>query len=289
MKKSIIITILSLATYTANAQQGTDIYLFNFRLDDNNFYISNAQNITNSPGYDNQPFFSPDGSNLYYASDDGFGQTDIFKYNLSAKSARRLTYSPESEFSPIVTPDEAFISCIILKRDGEQKLWKYPKNGTVPNKISNVDKIGYYAWLNDSTVYAFILGTPNTLESIKVGSNESNKVILNPGVTIQKIPGTEKISYVSMYEKKNWDINSYDPSSKTIEKIIQTVGPTSEFYTWTPGGILISGDGHKLYKFNPKSDRDWVELADLSDYKIENFTRLAVNYDASLIAIVVSE
>jgi len=289
MKKLIILTILSLATYSGNAQQGSDIYLFNFKLDDNNFYISNAQNITNSPGYDNQPFFSPDGSSLFYASDDGFGQTDIFKYNLSAKSQRRLTYSPESEYSPTVTPDEAYISCIILKRDGEQKLWKYPINGAVPNKVSNIDKIGYHAWLNDSSIYAFILGTPNTLESIKVGANESNKVDVNPGVTIQKIPGTEKISYVSMSEKKGWHINSYDPSSNTIETIIHTVSPKSEFYTWTPTGILISGDGHKLYKFNPKLDSDWVELADLTDYKIENFTRLAINYDASLIAIVVTE
>ncbi|MCB0495996.1 MAG: PD40 domain-containing protein [Cyclobacteriaceae bacterium] len=290
MKKTLIFVFVISAFFTAKAQPpGSDIYLFNFRLDDDNFYISNAQNITNSPGYDNQPCFTPDGSAILFSSDDGFGQTDIFKYNLKARSERRLTYSPESEYSPIVTPDEQHISCIILKRDGEQRLWEYPKNGAIPSPVSKVDKVGYHTWLNDSTVYAFILGTPNTLDAILLASKELQKVASNPGVTLQKIPGTNQISFVDMNDKKNWVISAFDPDSKSIKPIIHTVNSKSEYYTWTPNGVLLSGDGSKLYKFNPKSDSDWVELADLTDYGIHNFTRLAINPDASLIAIVVTE
>lgn len=290
MKKVAIFVFFISAFFIANAQPpGSDIYLFNFRLDDDNFYISNAQNITNSPGYDNQPFFTPDGAAVLFSSDDGFGQTDIFKYNLKARSERRLTYSPESEFSPTVTPDENHISCIILKRDGEQRLWQYPKNGAIPSPVSKVDKVGYHAWLNDSTVYAFILGTPNTLDAIMLATKELEKVASNPGTTIQKIPGTNQISFVDMTNKKHWTINAYDQDTKSIKPIIHTVSNKSEFYTWTPDGVLLSGDGNKLYKFNPKSDSDWVELADLTDYGIGNFTRLAVSPDASLLAIVVSE
>lgn len=289
MKKSSIILLLSILTYNVSGQSGSDIYLFNFRLDEDNFYISNAKNITNTPGYDNQPFFTPDGSNILYTSDDGFGQTDIFKYNLKSRSERRLTYSPESEYSPTVTPDAAHISCIILKRDGEQKLWQFPKNGAVPSKISNKDKVGYHTWLNDSTVYAFILGEPNTLEAILLSSQDINKVASNPGVTLLKVPGTEKISFVDMTDKHHWSIKAYNPATKTIEDIIHTVTAKSEFYTWTPDGTLLSGDGNKLYKFNPKIDSDWIELADLTDYGIKNFSRLAVSPEANLIAIVVTE
>ena len=289
MKKYSLLILFSVLTANVFAQAGSDIYLFNFRLDDDNFYISNAKNITDTPGYDNQPFFTPDGSSILYTSDDGFGQTDIFKYNLKSRSERRLTYSPESEYSPTVTPDEEHISCIILKRDGEQKLWQYPKNGAVPSKISNKNKIGYHTWLNDSAVYAFILGEPNTLESILLSTSDINEIASNPGVTLQKIPGTEQISFVQMYDSKHWTINSYNPSTKSIENIIHTVNAKSEFYTWTPTGILLSGDGHKLYKFDPKKDTDWIELADLSDYGIKNFTRLSVSPESNLIAIVVTE
>ncbi len=290
MKKVTILLLLSILAISAFAQPpGSEIYLFHFRLDDDNFYISNANNITKSPGYDNQPFFTPDGEAILYASDDGFGQTDIFKYNLKAHSERRLTYSPESEYSPTVTPDGGYISCVILKRDGDQKLWKYPKNGAIPSKVSNKNKVGYHTWLNDSTVYAFILGEPNTLEAISLSSKDIIKVVSNPGSTLQKIPGTEKISFVDMSEKKSWKIRAYNPSTNSIEDIIHTINAKSEYYTWTPSGILLSGDGQKLYKFNPKTDSDWIELADLSDYGIEHFTRLAVSPNSNLIAIVVSE
>lgn len=288
-KSSILLLFCFLALHVYAQPPGSDIYLFNFRLDENNFYISNAKNITNTPGYDNQPFFTPDGKSILYASDDGFGQTDIFKYNIGARSERRLTYSPESEYSPTVTPDKAHISCIILKRDGEQKLWQYPKHGAIPTKLANRDKVGYHTWLNDSTVYAFILGDPNTLESILLSTSDFSKVAENPGVTLLKVPGSEKISYVDMTSKHHWDIKSYDPASNSIEKIIHTVGAKSEFYTWTPDGILLSGDGHKLYKFNPKSDSDWIELADLTDYGITEFSRIAISPNANLIAIVVNE
>ncbi len=290
MKKSSILLLLSILTVSAFAQpSGSEIYLFHFRLDDDNFYISNAKNITSSPGYDNQPFFTPDGESILYASADGFGQTDIFKYNLKSQSERRLTYSPESEYSPTVTPNEDFISCIILKRDGEQKLWQYPKYGAIPSKLSDQDKVGYHTWLNDSSVYAFILGSPNTLEAILLPSKAITKVATSPGVTLQKIPGEEKISFVDMSSKKHWKIRAYDPATNSIEDIIHTVNSKSEFYTWTPSGVLLSGDGHKLYKFNPKTDTDWIELADLNEYGIKNFTRLAVSPDANLIAIVVTE
>lgn len=289
MKKLSILLLLSFMAINLSAQPGSDIYLFHFRLDDDNFYISNAKNITDSPGYDNQPFFTPDGESILFASDDGFGQTDIFKYNLKSRSERRLTYSPESEYSPTTMPDKEYISCVILKRDGEQKLWKYPKHGAIAQKVSNIDKIGYHTWLNDSLFYAFVLGQPNSLQAISVKAKKVEKVADSPGVTIQKIPSTEKVSFVDMSNKKNWVIKSYDPSTNTIKKIIHTVNNKSEYYTWTPSGTLLSGDGHKLYKFNPGSDSDWVELADLREYGIEHFTRLAVSPKSNLIAIVVSE
>lgn len=289
MKKSSILLLFLVVALSAYAQTGSDIYLFNFRLDEDNFYISNAKNITSTPGYDNQPFFTPDGASILYSSDDGFGQTDIFKYNIKARSERRLTYSPESEYSPTVTPDQAHISCVILKRDGEQKLWQYPTHGAIPTKLSSKNKIGYHAWLNDTTVYAFILGDPNTLESIILSTQDIEKVASNPGVTLSKIPGTEKISFVDMSDKHHWAIKSYNPSTQTIEKIINTVSAKSEFYTWTPQGVLLSGDGQKLYKFNPKNDTDWIELADLTDYGITDFSRIAISPEANLIAIVVTE
>ena len=288
MKKLGLLLLLSITTQVILAQEGSDIYLLNFKLEADQFYISNPRNITNTPGYDNQPYFLPDSENILYSSDDGFGQTDIYRYNVKARSERRLTFTPDSEYSPTLTPDQKHYSCVILARNGDQYLWQYPLNGAIPSQVSDVAGIGYHCWMESNEVSAFIVGEPNTLNTIDLTSNTTTKIANSPGRTLQIIPGTDLLSFIDLSEKGTWVIKSYDPVSKTIKPIINAKKGFQDF-TWTPGGILVSGNGQKLFKFDPKTDKDWVELADLHDYGLKNFTRLTISPNGSLLALVVSE
>ena len=49
------------------------------------------------------------------------------------------------------------------------------------------------------------------------------------------------------------------------------------------------GDGKRLYKFDPAKDEGWVEMANLGDYGINEFTRLTVSPKGDMLAIVVKE
>ena len=60
-------------------------------------------------------------------------------------------------------------------------------------------------------------------------------------------------------------------------------------FIWTVDGIMLMGDGKKIYKFDPLTDTEWVELADLSRYGLGNFTRIAINPQVSKLAVVVDE
>ena len=54
--------------------------------------IGPAVNITNNPGYDNQPFFTPDGRSVLFTSvrgPAGTTQTDIYRYDIASKRSRR--------------------------------------------------------------------------------------------------------------------------------------------------------------------------------------------------------
>ncbi|WP_210489308.1 TolB family protein [Rufibacter aurantiacus] len=62
-------------------------------------------NITQRPGYDNQPSFTPDGKSILFTSQRDGQQTDIFQYTLAGKKTVQLTNTPEAEYSPLVTPD----------------------------------------------------------------------------------------------------------------------------------------------------------------------------------------
>jgi Tol biopolymer transport system component len=80
-------------------------------------------NITNSPGYDNQPSFAPDGGAIFFTSVRGGGtQTDIYRYDLASAAITRVTSTPESEYSPTVTPDGAHLSVIRVEADGAAQL-----------------------------------------------------------------------------------------------------------------------------------------------------------------------
>ena len=289
IKKAFFLALFIIVGKLVNAQNGSDIYLFNFKIDKDQFTLSNARNITNSPGYDNQPHFLPDSESLLYSSDDGFGQTDVYRYNLSSRSERRLTFSPGSEYSPTITPDANYFSCIILEKNGDQYLWKYPLQGAVPQKLSTVNPIGYHCWINPDLVGVFVVGEPNSLELVSLGTDKADRIAESPGTTLVMIPGQEGLmSYVDLSSDSSWIIKTYNPVTKESKEIIKTI-KKSQYYAWTPSGILLIGDGKRLYKFEPQSDTDWVELANLTDYGIGNFTRLAVSPDGNLLAVVVSE
>ena len=270
------------------AQEGSDIYLFNFHLDANRFSLSNPRNATNSPGFDGQPAFMANSESFLYSADDGFGQTDVYRYNLSSQSERRLTFTPDSEYSPTPTPNQEFFSCIVHQRSGDKKLWKFPIHGAVPTLLSNIESIERHFWVDNNTIQAYVSGQPNALELIDVTTDKrTNKISENPGLSFQSIPKTNLLSYIEIDGISN-TIMSYDPVTLQKNVIIKTKNK-SEYYTWTPNGILLSGDGEKLYKYDPTIDKDWVEVANINDYGLKQFSQITVSPSGNLLAMVIKE
>ena len=66
------------------SQINTEIYLFDLTRFKMNYQISNPINISNSTGYDNQPFFMKKGDEILFVSTRN-KQTDIVKYNIKGK------------------------------------------------------------------------------------------------------------------------------------------------------------------------------------------------------------
>jgi tricorn protease-like protein len=272
------------------AQGNSEIFVFDCKIWHDQFSLSNPRNVTSNPGfYDNQPSFMPDGDTFLYSSSDEMGTTDVYMFDLRSRSRRRLTYTPEgSEYSPTPTLDKRGFSCIILEQDGTQKLWKYFTNAPIASLVTEVSNIGYHTWYDESKLGLFIVGDKNTLHVVDVESGSSRQIDDEIGRSMYKIPGQNKISYISLKQRNNWKIMSLDMESYETTVIIKSL-PESQDYIWTADGIILMGDGKKLYKFDPTTDTDWVELADLSKYGLGNFTRIAINQQVSKLAVVVDE
>ena len=285
--KTLFILIFGLIVKFCNAQPNTEVYVFDLNKLNHGYSITNPKNVSNqNPGYDNQPHFSPNGESLYYASTKN-GQTDVAFVELSEYSWEWLTKTEGSEYSRTPIPDGSGFSAIRLEKDGTQLLYKYPTDMSEPHALVPGLKIGYHCWFNESIILAFVLGEPVTLQSCDLKEGKNNILQHNIGRSLHKIPGKERVSYVSK-EKVPWMIKELDPFSGSTKEII-TAPEGSEDIAWTPDGAIIIGHNTDLYKFKPGIDSEWIKFADLSAFGLRGVTRIAVSPKGNKIAIVVNE
>src|SRR5262245_53006272 len=153
----------------------TEIFLATLTTSNGTPSIVRPVNISNGPGYDNQPSFTPDGRSVLFTSIRGGRQTDIYRYDIAARSVARVTDTPESEYSPTLTPDRAHISVIRVEADGTQRLWQFTKEGKEPQLVlPDVKPVGYHAWIDAQTLALFVLGQPATLQLADTRSGKAD-------------------------------------------------------------------------------------------------------------------
>jgi Tol biopolymer transport system component len=292
--KKILILLLSLPVF-AQSQTGSEIYLFDLKMVNNEPVLSKPVNITNHKGYDNQPFFHPKKSIIYYSSFNDSGRSDIKLYNYKSKETSNFTLTNEREYSPTLTPDGNFISCIIQRDNGAQDLGKYPVKMGEPVVLINTLKVGYHAWINKTSLLLFVLEDSgrNTLHYYNLKTKEDKVLIKNPGRSLHsisgKLPGTEGISFVEKQSKDEWQIKRYDSKTGEITFIAKTLTGREDL-CWLSNGSIIMSDGTGLFYLNIYNNQGWKPiLADMGTISLKAITRLAVSSDNSKLAVVASE
>ncbi len=275
---------LLFACVFALGQPNTEVYLFDISVQDE-ISISNPRNVSNNPGYDNQPSFTQNGKFLLFSSTRN-DQTDILRYDLGSDAKTWLSDTPGGEYSPTQTPDEDFVSSIMLEPDGRQLLWKFPLDPGEGEILVPYLKIGYHTWLNESRLFAFVLGQTMTLQDIDLKTQRAEIIRENIGRSLHKVPGEEKISFVDK-NSDTWSVFTYEPSTSTFDSLIATP-EGSEDMTWLKKGGIIIGDDSRILFWDGKEDSGWKEVADLSDYGMSGISRLTVNRNQSLLAVVVN-
>ena len=264
----------------------SDIYLVRLQTKDGELKLGQPKKITDWNGYNNQPFFLPDNKSIFYTSIRADKQADIYRYNLEQQANERLTFDPESEFSPTLTPDGKFFSVIRVEADNTQRLWKFPLDKVSPVLVlKDIKPVGYHCWIDQNTVALFILGQPNTLQIVDVNTGKAEVVAQNIGRTLRLIPRQDKLSFVHKVSAQDWEIKALDLKTRQLSTVIKTL-PGSEDYAWTPAGILLATKDAKIYKWDPQKDSDWVQLADFSGEGLKTVTRLAVSPKSDWLAVV---
>jgi tricorn protease-like protein len=267
----------------------SDIFVIDVKTKDKELVFGEPKKITEVAGYNNQPFFMPDGRSVLYTSIRN-KQADIYRYDLNTGATTQVTNTPESEYSPTLMPDKKNISVVRVEADGTQRLWKFPLAGSDPPSliIENIKPVGYHHWIDDHSVALFVLGgtgKPNFLEVFDLRTGKSEFVTENPGRILRKVPNQNSFSFVHKVSDQHWEIKAFDLRMRTSASLIATV-PGVEDYAWLPDGKLIMAKDAKLFAVLPLSGAQWAEVADFSKAGIRRITRIAVNSSGKRIAIV---
>lgn len=275
------------STEAASVPPGTDVWLARLVRDaQGGLTLAEPRNVTNRPGYDNQPAFLPDGSGFYYTVIDEAGQADTWFWDLREEAARRITSTaPESEYSPTPLPMGGGFSVVRVEADSTQRLWRFASDGTAPSVLlEGVAPVGYHAWIDADQVALFVLGDPPTLQVARISDGVATQVASGIGQGLQRIPGERDVSWVQRLPDGTTEIRRLDAATGTSEPIAPGVDG-ADFHAWTPDGVLLQASGARLFAFMPGSPEGWREIADLGALGVR-LSRLAVHPDGTWIALV---
>ena len=160
------------------AQDKHDVYSFSFQKLNTRYTISNPKYLTNfnDNGYNNQPHFIDQRNLLLSCQLSGQDKTDILALNLFAKKKHLVTRTPEAEYSPQLRPGSKDFNCVRVESDEKtQRLWQFPLNHSSQGEplFPEVKNVGYYHWLDNTSVAMFLVGDPH---SLVVGNADDNSI-----------------------------------------------------------------------------------------------------------------
>jgi hypothetical protein len=270
------------AVLLAQAAPATEIYLAPLAWAGSKVTVGRPVNITNNPGYDNQPQFLADSSGLLFSSNRDGAQTDIYRYDIALKRIEQVTATSDNEYSPTLTPDGRTFTTV---RGAAQRLWRFTLDGTDAGLAWSVQGlIGYHVWVSPTEIATFILGQPATLQilNLRTGAAEVIEKSIGRSLLIRPIKGT--VSFVHKPQGAPWQIKEFNPATKAVTTIAPTI-EGSEDLAWTPDGAIVMGQKTKLFLWR-EGAVGWTEIADLGKQGVENITRLTVSRDGKWIAIV---
>ncbi len=277
----------------------TDIWLFDLKDSSGFLSVSNGVNITNRPGYDNQPSFSPDGSYVLYTSIRD-KQADIYKYDLKKKNITQLCNTEESEYSPMVAPDKKSISVVRVEKDSAQRIWKFPVKGKPEFSLvmDKIDSVGYYWWYNKDSMAMFILTEPFSLQLVNIHKQEPKIIALNIGRCFR----WSKMGPLYYFQRNTFGkgteaVMTYfkDEKESGAAIVLNSLVGSEDYVVLSTelfvgkgriDNFIMAKDSELFFASSIYLDKGWIKFANLEKYNITKITRIAISPDQKRIAIV---
>lgn len=287
MKNSLIALAIFSSSFLI-AQDSTEIFVFDISPAYEGFELFNARNVSNNPGYDNQPFFISNDALVFAGNNNG--QTDISEYNLDTNIKNwKNPETPGSEYSPQKFPSSNDLAAVRLDKDGKQRLYKYNMETGMSSELIENLEVAYFAFFNNETILATVLsGEEMDLVLIELKSKSADTLLKNAGRGIQKIPKTNSMAYTLVNEDGKLDLYALDMNSKDSFFICELPSGNEDF-VWLNETQILTAKGSRLYLYDTLGESEWVKVSSLEEYGIKNITRMAISPNGKKLALVAEE
>jgi dipeptidyl aminopeptidase/acylaminoacyl peptidase len=269
----------------AAAQPGTDLFLLDVSLRGRAVELGPPVRLTERPGYDNQPAFTPDGRALLFTAI-ADGNADIQRLDLATRRVTPVLESAESEYSPTPAPGGG-VSVVRVETNDTQRLWRIGEDGKAEVLLPGIKPVGYHAWRDADTLVLFVLGDPPTLVVAERGSGRAETVARGVGRCIRAVPGRPAVSFVEKVAPGEWWLSEVAFPSRGIKRIAR-MPQGVEDYAWLGGARVLAGQANRLLEL-VLPDGTWQERARFDAPELQNVTRLALSPAGDRLALVSDE
>lgn len=282
--KSYFFSVVLLFNFFGIAQSNTEVFIAELDQTNETIRISNLKNISNDSGYDSQPSFANNELLLFAGNNNG--QVDIAQYDL--KLNKKSWYhkgSPSGQYSPQMVTATSEVFAVHLDTNGRQRLFRH--NGK--NKYSEAHpdlQIAYFAMYNEDILVGTVLGDEG-LDMIVADLKTKlvDTVFYDAGRSFHKMPAENSMSYTLVNKEGNHDVYQLDMTS--FESFFVAQLPIGvQDHIWLSETSLLAASNDKIYLYDLFGDGEWKQVADLSESKIRNITRMAVSPNGTKLALV---
>jgi hypothetical protein len=286
--RTLLAGLAALSTcLAASAQDATDIFLADLRLEQDAIVLGTPARLTDRAGYDNQPWFLPDGSALLYVSD-AAGSMDVFRHDIESGRSVQLTRTPQHEFSPSLPGDGTRMLVVRWEADmSDGALWWYSADGEpLAEATGSVPRVGYYAFADAGTlalfinddVQSFVLADARTGETARIGEGMGGSAPR----PIAGRPGS--VSFLRQHSDGSWWLSRLDTASREVTALVRMLDGVVH-YSWTADGSVLAASGATLHRWRPGSD-GWQAVASFDDPSLQSISRIALSPAGDRIALV---
>lgn len=266
----------------------SEIYLFELVHKDGVYSVKNGRNISNNDDYDSQPYFTPDGNAILFASARDGKQTDIYEYDIKSQKISQVTDTEHSEFSPKPVGSSGNVSFVSEGFNPYQTV-RYLDRKTGEHKwlINSKEPVGYYQYDEPTGDVLFWSRYGWSVQYLNVKENQ-NRFVSGHAVpsTPQKIPDSNRFSFVHRQTNGMMWIKAFDPKHFSITHIAPVFDANHD-YAWAPNGDILRFDGTKLSVW-PAGNKgyNWSSGQELSSLVKGKLGRLAISDDGKYLALV---